>query len=177
MAAGSVRDPHLGLTPLGPMGVLARVAVGSAMVASVAEGHISGPFHPGPWVLGLVGFPLAVLAVHRWLSRQAPARLCATGITGQLVGVALFLAMYFTWWYAPALDVTSDAVLLFYGTSMLVAAARHDPSCEVLATSNWLLRRDDQIGCLLFAPLDSVERRASRRRRRGVDPRSEEVAR
>jgi hypothetical protein len=28
----------------------------------------------------------------------------------------------------------------------------------VLAVSNWLLRRGDQVGCLLFAPIDHAER-------------------
>ncbi len=30
---------------------------------------------------------------------------------------------------------------------------------KVLAVPNWLLRRDDQVGCLLFAPIDHLERR------------------
>jgi hypothetical protein len=34
--------------------------------------------------------------------------------------------------------------------------------CELLAIYNWLLRRDDQIGCIVFAPVDLAE---SRRRR------------
>jgi hypothetical protein len=29
----------------------------------------------------------------------------------------------------------------------------------VLAVPNWLLRRDDQVGCLVFAPVDALERR------------------
>jgi hypothetical protein len=56
--------------------------------------------------------------------------------------------------------VTSDAALLFYGASMLLAAARGYAGCEVLAVSNWLLRRDDQVGCLVFSPIDGLERRA-----------------
>jgi hypothetical protein len=41
---------------------------------------------------------------------------------------------------------------------MLLAAARGYAGCEVLAISNWLLRRDDQVGCMRFAPIDHVER-------------------
>lgn len=73
----------------------------------------------------------------------------------------MFLALYLTTWYAPSLEVTSDAALLFYGASMLVAAVRGTAGCEVLAVSNWLLHRDDQIGCALFWPIDHTE--ASRR--------------
>jgi hypothetical protein len=28
----------------------------------------------------------------------------------------------------------------------------------VLAVSNWLLRRDDQVGCVVFWPVDHLER-------------------
>jgi hypothetical protein len=31
--------------------------------------------------------------------------------------------------------------------------------CEVLAISNWILRRDDQVGCLALSPIDEYERR------------------
>jgi len=51
---------------------------------------------------------------------------------------------------------------LFYGASMLLAAVRGDAGCEVLAVSNWLLGRDDQIGCLVFWPIDRAERRRTR---------------
>jgi hypothetical protein len=70
----------------------------------------------------------------------------------------VFLALYLTPWYAPALRFTSDAALLFYGSSMLLAALRGYAGCEVLAISNWLLRRDDQVGCVVFSPIDQLER-------------------
>jgi len=79
------------------------------------------------------------------------------------VNVAVLLALYLTWWYAPAVDVLSDAALLFYGGSMLLAAARGYAGCEVLAVSNWLLRRDDQVGCVPFWPIDALERHTARR--------------
>lgn len=64
--------------------------------------------------------------------------------------------------YDRAIDVTGDAALIFLGTSMLIVAARGYAGCEVLALSNWLLRRNDQVGCMVFAPVDLAE---SRRRR------------
>jgi len=56
-------------------------------------------------------------------------------------------------------SATRDATLVFLGTSMLLAASRGYAGCETLAISNWLLRRDDQVGCLLFSPVDRVEGR------------------
>jgi hypothetical protein len=91
--------------------------------------------------------------------RQGRPRVVATGPVGHALNMAVFLALYLTPWYAPALRFTSDAALLFYGSSMLVAALRGYGGCEVLAVSNWLLRRDDQAGCMVFWPVDQLERR------------------
>jgi hypothetical protein len=94
-----------------------------------------------------------------WLrARRRPAGLRATGPAGHALNAAVFAALYATPWYAPRLAFTSDAALLFYGASMLLAAARGYAGCEVLAVPNWLLRRDDQVGCVLFAPVDALER-------------------
>jgi len=54
--------------------------------------------------------------------------------------------LYLTGWYVPVLWFTSDALLAFYGVSMLLAAVRGYAGCEVLAVSNWILRRDDRVG-------------------------------
>ena len=80
-------------------------------------------------------------------SPSARGGIRATGAVGHAVNVAVFLALYLTWWY-PAFEFTSDAVLLFYGASILVAAGRVDGGCEVLALSNWILRREDEVGCV-----------------------------
>lgn len=76
-----------------------------------------------------------------------------------MLNCAIFFALYLTPFYAPALAFTSDAALIFYGASMLLAAARGYAGCEVTAISNWLLHRDDQVGCVLFWPVDCLERR------------------
>lgn len=90
-------------------------------------------------------------------TRRNRARLQATGPLPHVLNVAVFFALYLTPEYALALSVTSDAALVFYGVSMLLAAARGHAGCEVLAVPNWLLGRDDQVGCLLFAPFDLLE--------------------
>ncbi len=59
----------------------------------------------------------------------------------------------------PAISYVGYAAFVFYGASMLLAAIRGYAGCEVLAVSNWLLHRDDQIGCLVLSPLDLLEQR------------------
>lgn len=149
---------------IGMWGTTARITVGTAVVGSVAYGHVTRGWHLVAWLLGLVVFPAVLLTVQWWRSRHRPAPLRAVGPVGHAVNLAVFLALYLTWWYAPAVAVFSDAALVFYGGSMLVAAARGYGCCEVLAVSNWLLRRDDQVGCALLWPIDAAEaRRAGRR--------------
>lgn len=148
---------------IGRRGAVARLVVGVVILVDVVYGHWVRGFHLAPWVLGLVGFPLVLLAVQWLRTRFSRPQLRATGPVGHAVNLAVFLALYLTPYYAPALSVTSDAALIFYGASMLLAAARGYAGCEVLAVSNWLLGRDDQVGCALFAPVDHFDERNRRR--------------
>lgn len=141
---------------IGPLGMVARLAVGGAMVGSVVEGHISGHFHLAPWLLGLVVFPAATVVGHGWAARRRPGRLSATGPVAHCAPLIALLALY-------VLEATSDAALLFFGGSMVLAAARGAGGCEILALSNWILRRDDEVGCLVFTPVNRFERRRERR--------------
>jgi hypothetical protein len=61
---------------------------------------------------------------------------------------AIIAVLFFGPWYLRPVGFVSDAVLVFYGASMLLAALRGYGGCEVLAVSNWLLRCDDQVGCI-----------------------------
>lgn len=140
---------------IGVVGTLARLAVGGWLLVDVAAA-----FQWDEWyepALGLLVFP-AILLLGQWLRlRYTLAPLQATGPVGHLVNVVVFLALYLTPWYFPPLAFSSDAALYFYGASMLLAAGRGYAGCEVLAISNWLLRRDDQVGCVLFGPVDALE--------------------
>lgn len=148
---------------IGRWGTLARLVVGVLLLADVAYGHWARGFHPAAWVLGLIGFPLVLFLVQLLRSRRGRPPLRACGPVGHAVNLVVFLALYLTPFYAPVLSVTSDAALLFYGASMLLASARGYAGCEVTAVSNWLLRRDDQVGCALFLPVDHLERRRAER--------------
>jgi hypothetical protein len=82
-------------------------------------------------------------------------RLEATGALGFCVNFAIGAVLF-------SIPATRDAVALFYGSSLLLAAARGYAGCEVMAISNWIMRRDDQVGCVVFSPLDEAEKALSR---------------
>ena len=149
--------PIIRLRKIGPIGTTARIIVGLLLLGSVLQGHLARGFHLSAWALGLLGFPAVVLGLQWLRARRTSSRLEATGPVGHALNLALFLVLYL-------LEPTSDAALIFYGASMLLAALRGYAGCEVLAISNWLLRRDDQVGCAVFWPIDQLERQRINRR-------------
>lgn len=150
---------------IGPVGVGARLLVGGYLLWTVVDPPFPSGIDPLSLGLGLVGFPAILLGWQWWWSRRHPQPLRATGPVASVANLAVVGALYLTPWYLPALSATGDAAVIFYGASMLLAAARGYAGCEVLAVSNWLLRRDDHVGCLVFAPIDAAERRWRRPRR------------
>ncbi len=144
---------------IGRGGTLARAVVGSALLADVIVAHATGGWPLGSWVLALVVFPGAVLAWQARRARTGAPRLVATGPVAHVANLGVFLALYLGGEPVPALEPASDAALIFYAGSMLLAAVRGYPGCEVLAVSNWLLGRDDQVGCAVFFPVDVLEHR------------------
>ncbi|MBO0807940.1 MAG: hypothetical protein J2P32_06515 [Actinobacteria bacterium] len=164
MATAGTRSGVARRRQIGRAGTAARAILGLGCAGIIAGIEATG-FRWQPLALGLGGFP-AVLLAGQWLrARRHPAAIRAIGPVPHVLNVALFGVLFATPWYAPPLWFTSNAATLFYGLSMVVAAVRGYAGCEVLAISNWLLRRDDQAGCLLFAPLDQVDRWHGGRRR------------
>ena len=152
---------------IGTIGTMARVLIGIFMVLygltggriKVMHSNVQTGFDPLPVGIGVLVFP-AILLAWQWIrARAAKGRYDATGPLATTINIAVFIALALTPLYAPALSFTSSAAFVFYGASMLLAAARGYGGCEVLAISNWILRRDDQIGCLVLSPIDDYERR------------------
>lgn len=99
-----------------------------------------------------MGFPAVLLLSEAVRLRFSKVELRAIGPLETCVNAAVAIPLF-------VFDVTRDATLLFYGASLVISAARGYAGCEVLAISNWLLRRNDQVGCVVFSPLDAVESR------------------
>jgi hypothetical protein len=151
---------------IGSIGTTARVVLGLLFLTygllggklTVLNGQVGTGFSPLSVALGLVALP-AVLLAWQWLrARRAPTRFQATGPLATTLNMLILFALLLTPLYAPPLSFTSNAALVFYGASLLLAALRGYAGCEVLAVSNWLLRRDDQVGCMVLSPIDHLER-------------------
>ncbi|HEX6478876.1 MAG TPA: hypothetical protein VF043_08520 [Ktedonobacteraceae bacterium] len=149
---------------IGPIGTAARLVGGLLLVGLIVYGQLSSSGHLTliTWVAGLIGFPALVLAWHYWRIRRNPARFTDTSALSFVLSLALPVALYLTGWFVPPLWFTSDATLIFVGSSLLLAALRGDAGCEFLALSNWLLRRSDQLERAVFTPIDSLDQRGPR---------------
>jgi hypothetical protein len=149
--------PAAAPSAIGPLGVAARVGVGLALI-TLEVAWRDPKWQDAP--LGLLILPALVLATALLWSRPSARPLRATGPVGHALNAAVFIPLFF-------IPATAGAALLFYGASMLIAAARRNGGCEVTALSNALLQRDDQIGCMLFAPVDLAEQALRRSRTSG----------
>jgi hypothetical protein len=160
---------------IGLIGTIVRIILGLGLLAyglsggkiMVSNGQLQLGFELPGVILGVFAFPAVLLIWQSLRARRDPTRFQATGPLGTAINMGVFFALVLTPWYAPRLSFTSDAALIFYGASMLLAAVRGYGGCEVLAISNWVLRRDDQVGCLVLGPVDDAERRL----RQGQAPR------
>ena len=146
---------------IGPIGTAGRVILGLCLILVAVwnpEWWGAGGLTWYEGVLGLAGFPAAVLLFH-WLRLQVSTeRFDATGGLGFCLNLAIGIVLF-------SIPYTRDAFALFLGSSLLLAAARGYAGCEVTAISNWLLRRDDQVGCVVFSPLDEIEAQLTRKAR------------
>src|SRR5207244_11483486 len=57
------------------------------------------------------------------------------------------------------------AAVTFFGVSLVVAGVRAAPGCEVMAISSLLFGKRTELGCLIFSPLDKLERKLRRKLR------------
>jgi hypothetical protein len=139
---------------IGAWGTAARLVVGVGLVWLAVTGGTGPRFEIRWWeaLLGIVALPAGFAALQIWRARTRRAPLRACGGLACCVNCAALAALLILPW-------TNAATLLFLGSGMLVAAWRGYAGCESLAISNWLLGRDDQVGCMIFSPLDRLEMR------------------
>ncbi len=143
---------------IGPVGTALRAAGGLGLV------YLAGAVEGLPWdvdwydpIVGLVLLPTIIVTLGLTARRYASGPIRFTGPVGIALNLAVVVALV-------ANDYTAGGAALFYGATMLVAAWVGQPGCEATVVSNLILRRDDQIGCPTFTPIDGPEERLGRRR-------------
>jgi hypothetical protein len=135
---------------IGTIGTASRLVVGIGLLYLALADGLSWGLTWREAGLGLVGFPAVMVALGLAARRFAGRPVHFMGPLGLAVNTAVIVALFL-------FDYTADAAALFYGVTMFVAAWRAQPGCEATVLSNWIMRRDDQIGCPTFAPIDELE--------------------
>lgn len=133
---------------IGPIGTTVRAVLGLALLAFALSRHVE----PYEIVLGLVVFPAVMVSIGLIGQRFVGRPIRFTGSGGIALNCVVIVVLF-------AIPYTEGAAALFYGVSLMVAAARGAPHCEATILSNVILRNDDQIGCPTLTPIDSFERR------------------
>jgi hypothetical protein len=156
---------------IGPLGTLARVLGGlAAIIVPIAPNG----FSVTEAVIALIVLPLVALvagvAVDSGFRRFAPRALgsCHAICSGQGCALIALVVIANGAIVAPTSANGNVTIWVWLGASMLVAAARGDAGCEVLAIPNLLTGRRDQIGCLLYTPIDRAEAKHQRRATRDL---------
>jgi hypothetical protein len=155
---------------IGRAGTVSRVIAGLGLLyLAVTHGAPSWRLTWYDAVLGLIAFPAVMVGLGLAARRFAGRDVHFTGPLGVAVNCAVILAL-------ATNHYTAGAAEIFYGITLLAAAWCGQPGCEATVLSNLILRRDDQIGCPIFTPIDVLEARRSGRSRRqpGTPTTSEE---
>jgi hypothetical protein len=144
---------------IGPIGTAARALTSVALLYIVGGATITSwgiDLHEA--MIGLVALPAVMIALGLVARRYAEGPIRFTGPLGIALNLVVIVAL-------TANDVTGpEGAGIFYAVTMLIAAWRGQAGCEGTVISNWVLGRDDQIGCPIFAPIDEVEAYSRRRR-------------
>jgi hypothetical protein len=147
---------------IGPIGTMSRLVVAPFLlyIAFVDGPPFAEGFEWGlRWydlMVGLLLLPAIMLGIGLAARRFAPAGVRFMGVAGTLLNAAVLVAL--------ANPYTGGGAALFYGGTILIAAARGQAGCEGTVLSNWILHRNDQIGCPTFTPIDVAEARFRRSR-------------
>ncbi len=152
----SVQQPSKAL----PMGRALRILLGLVLIVYMVPVYFQVPMGlaVGAWllVLGLIGVNSLI---HVVVSR----RIVAFGsFLGAIVANGLLVALYVAG--ASGLPILGHgkgqlAAVTFLGTSLVVAGVRALPGCELMAIPGMFFRKDTDLACLVFSPLDRLERK------------------
>ncbi|MGH8776514.1 MAG: hypothetical protein ACRDWI_15590 [Jiangellaceae bacterium] len=150
---------------IGPAGTAARVAVGLLLIGgALMLDYPSDGITRWDITAALVVLPLIALATasvldvayrrHPALARRARTPWSASQSVAALVVICAVIGLGTVLTFLSPVD--RIALFLFFGLSMLLAAARGYDGCEILAIPNAVLRRADSIWCPVYSPIDAT---------------------
>ena len=101
------------------------------------------------WAVGLLVF---YAFLHFVIVRYTPK---IDRVIGAILAFSPFLAVFFIGYGGPA----ATGALTFLSISLILAAIRADPGCEVMTIPAIFSGKHTHLACLLFSPIDWCERK------------------
>ena len=149
-----------------PVGRALRILLGLVLMVYVAPVYCRVPVRVAAGsfllMLGLIGvYSLIHIVVSRRIIAFGPC-------LGAAVAAGLLVTLYVAG--ASGLPILGHgkgqlAAATFLGISLVVAGLRAAPGCEVMAIPGLLFGKHTELACLIFSPLDRLERKLRSKRR------------
>jgi len=149
-----------------PVGRALRILLGLVLMVYVAPVYFRVPVRVAAGsfllMLGLIGvYSLIHIVVSRRIIAFGPC-------LGAAVAAGLLVTLYVAG--ASGLPILGHgkgqlAAATFLGLSLVVAGLRAAPGCEVMAIPGLLFGKHTELACLIFSPLDRLERKLRSKRR------------
>jgi hypothetical protein len=143
-----------------PVGSALRILLGVVLMIYVAPVYFQAPVRVAVGSLLLI---LGLIGIYSLIHIVVSRRIVAFGLfLGAIVANGLLVAFYVAG--ASGLPILGHgkgqlAAVTFFGVSLVVAGARAAPGCEVMAIPSLLFGKHTELTCLIFSPLDRLERK------------------
>jgi hypothetical protein len=143
-----------------PVGRVLRILLGLVLMVYVAPVYFQVPARVAVGSLLLV---LGLIGVYSLIHIVVSRRIVAFGsCLGAVVAFGLLVTLYIAG--ASVLPILGHgkgqlAAATFLGISLVVAGVRAAPGCELMAIPDVLLGKHTELACLIFSPLDRLERK------------------
>jgi hypothetical protein len=154
------RNSDDGVASAGPVGRILRVAIGVLVLGSIAGFYRNGS---AEFMLRSAAVGVVLVVVYILLRRLVGNHSAVVGSwLGAILALVPLVLVY-------ALGADGGPIfgagegqlggLTFLGVSLVLAGLRADSGCEVMALPNALSRKRSHLACLVFSPIDRLERR------------------
>jgi len=149
-----------------PVGRALRILLGLVLMVYVAPVYFRVPVRVAAGSLLLM---LGLIGVYSLIHIVVSRRIIAFGpCLGAAVAAGLLVTLYVAG--ASGLPILGHgkgqlAAATFLGISLVVAGLRAAPGCEVMAIPGLLFGKHTELACLIFSPLDRLERKLRSKRR------------
>ena len=142
------------------MGRALRILLGLVLIVYTVPVYFQVPVRVAMGSLLLV---IGLIGVYSLIQVIVSRRIVAFGpCLGAVVAMGLLVALYFAG--ASGLPIFGHgkgqlSAVTFLGVSLVVAGVRAAPGCELMAIPGFLFGKHTELACLIFSPLDRLERK------------------